>query len=267
MYPDSFSFRAQLSGLFIFLLIPTMRRASTTLCCLALLLAGCSHLDSQTESPFEKPLAITSSSAIALSNPTPPVRLDGFFYSSSKRSSALINDLKQCSSSIRTQNELNQIKRCMSAQGYLYYELPNSSYSESKIRLDIRRAIASYNQSLNELNEQMVKALEQRTCLRGELTTQNMHRIHGDISAKELSQIIFFLEKDIRLQEKMMQTVGPWLKDSDRIKRLIEGRRSMIESLKQSKRPISWAAYNLYNHRHISYDRFISFIKSQELRF
>ena len=93
MYPDSFSFRAQLSGLFIFLLIPTMRRASTTLCCLALLLAGCSHLDSQTESPFEKPLAITSSSAIALSNPTPPVRLDGFFYSASKRSSALINDL------------------------------------------------------------------------------------------------------------------------------------------------------------------------------
>ena len=166
MYPYSFSFRAQLSGHFIFLLIPTMLRASTTLCCLALLLAGCSHLDSQTESPFEKPVAITSSPAIALSNPTPPVRLDGFFYSASKRSSALINDLKQCSSSILTQNELNQIKRCMSAQGYLYYELPNSSYSESKIRLDIRRAIASYNQSLNELNEQMVKTLEQRTCLR-----------------------------------------------------------------------------------------------------
>lgn len=244
-----------------------MLRATTSLFCLTFLLAGCSHLDLKPTSISEKIATIDNTTVTAESHSASKVQLDGFFYNASKRSSALINDLKQCSSSIRTQNELNQIKRCMSAQGYLYYELPNSSYSESKIRLDIRRAIASYNQSLNELNEQMVKALEQRTCLRGELTTQNMHRIHGDISAKELSQIIFFLEKDIRLQEKMMQTVGPWLKDSDRIKRLIEGRRSMIESLKQSKRPISWAAYNLYNHRHISYDRFISFIKSQELRF
>lgn len=244
-----------------------MLRATTSLFCLTFLLAGCSHLDLKPTSISEKIATIDNTTVTAESHSASKVQLDGFFYNASKRSSALNNDLNQCSISIRTQSQLDQIKRCMSAQGYLYYELPNSSFSESKIRLDIRRAIASYNQSLNELNEQMTMALDKKTCLRGELTSQNMHRIRGDISEKELKQIIFFLEKDVRLQEKMMLTVGPWLKDGDRVKRLIDGRKSMIDSLKQSKRPISWAAYNLYNHRHISYDRFIEFIKSQELRF
>lgn len=244
-----------------------MLRATTSLFCLTFLLAGCSHLDLKPTSISEKIATIDNTTVTAESHSASKVQLDGFFYNASKRSSALKNDLNQCSISILTQSQLDQIKRCMSAQGYLYYELPNSSFSESKIRLDIRRAIASYNQSLNELNEQMAMALDQKTCLRGELTSQNMHRIRGDISEKELKQIIFFLEKDVRLQEKMMLTVGPWLKDADQVKRLIDGRKSMINSLKQSKRPISWAAYNLYNHRHISYDRFIEFIKSQELRF
>lgn len=240
-----------------------MLRATTTVCCLTFLLVGCSHLDSKTTRTSEKQVMTISPTAIAESQ----LRLDGFFYSASKRSSVLKSDLKQCSSSVRTHNELSQIKKCMSGLGYRYYELPDSDYTASKIRLDIRRAIASYNQSLNELNEQMTAALDQKTCLRGELTTQKMHRIRGDITAKELNQIIFFLEKDIRLQEKMIQTIGPWLKDSDSVKRLIDGRQSMIESLKQSKQPISWAAYNLYNHRHIAYDQFIEFIKSQDLRF
>ena len=81
---------------------------------------------------------------------------------------------------------------------------------------------------------------------------------------------------------KIIQTIGMRIEDpevramlcehgctekGDRVYFAPELVAEMIESLKQSKRPISWAAYNLYNHRHISYDRFISFIKSQELRF
>lgn len=231
---------------------------------MSLLLSACQSITPVSEKRvYPQHSNLSSDSAISKS----AITYEGFFYNPQLPSSLLESNQQSCEESIAVSGHFPSFYRCMMSKGYRYYELPQSVSQESKIRLSIRQSIAKYIEKVDQLNQQMMSALENKTCLRGEETTPTMLRIKGDISSTELKTLMFYINKDIENQEALLEVIGPWLTDSDFMRLQIDRRKSMLSSLQNSQRPISWTLYNFYNHRHAAYDDWIEQIKSQKLKF